>query len=272
MRLLLLALAVAAAAISAGAALAVGPWPGLAQTVVAPTGDHVRFTAVRADGATTLRARGADGGTLAAATFAGDYGIPAVTSTGVAGGLSPDGRLLVLAEPPSYQRLRDRSSFLLVSTKTLSLVRKLVLRGELGFDAISPDGRTLYLIQHASRSDLFSYAVRAYDLRTQRLLPHAIVDRREPDEAMKGFPVARATSPHGTWVFTLYLRTAGKPFVHALNAAARTAFCIDLPSAVPIGDMTDARLVLSARKQQLLVRDGSDVVARIDTKTMRVLD
>jgi hypothetical protein len=271
MRLLLLAVAAAAAAISVGAALAVGPWPGLAQTVVAAR-DHVRYTAARTDGATTLQARGGDGGVPAAATFAGEYGIPAVTSTGVAGGLSPDGRLLVLAEPPTYQGLRDRSRFLLVATKTLSLVQELVLRGEFGFDAISPDGRTLYLIQHASKSDLFSYAVRAYDLRTQRLLPRPIVDRREPDEAMKGFPVARATSPHGTWVFTLYLRTAGKPFVHALNAAARTAFCIDLPSAIPIGDMTDARLALSARKRQLLVRDGSDVVARIDTKTLRVVD
>src|SRR5437899_1858493 len=82
-----------------------------------------------------------------------------------------------------------------------------------------PDGRTLYLIQHTSTSDLVRYVVRAYDLRTKRLLPGTITDPREPGEAMKGYPVARATSLHGAWVYTLYLRMGGKPFVHALNAA-----------------------------------------------------
>jgi hypothetical protein len=263
--------AVVAATVVSGTALGVGPWPGLARTVRAPSGD-VRYTATRADGATTVKALNA-GGVVASATFDGAYGIPAVTSTGLAGGLSPDGRLLVLVEPPTYEGLRERSRFLVLSTDTLSQVAAIVLRGEFGFDAVSPDRRTLYLIQHVSRRDLVSYVVRAYDLRARRLLPGKIVDKREVNEAMRGYPVARATSTSGAWVFTLYNRaTAGRPpFVHALNAASRWARCIDLPRWPSTTNPWDAHLELTGGGRQLTVRaSGGITVARIDTKTLRV--
>src|SRR5580765_842359 len=87
---------VVAAAVVSGAAFAVGPWPGLAQSVVDSKG-AVRYTATRAHGSTTVSAvRAADGKVLASAALNGVYGIPAVTSNGLGGGLSPDGRLLVL--------------------------------------------------------------------------------------------------------------------------------------------------------------------------------
>jgi hypothetical protein len=226
-RRLVLSATLVVAMIASGAALAVGPWPGLARTVRAPTGG-VRYAASVAGGVTALKAvRGAS--LIASATFPGSWGIPAITSAGVAGGLSPDGRLLVLAEPPSYEGLRDRSRFLVVSTRDLVVADTIVLRGEFGFDAVSPDRRTLYVIQHTSSNDLVRYVVRAYDLRAKRLLPGAIVDKRAPDETMRGYPVARATSARGAWVYTLYNRNnAEGPFVHALSAAARTAFCICL--------------------------------------------
>jgi hypothetical protein len=261
--------AVTVALVASGAAFAVGPWPGLARTVVAPAGD-VRYTASRADGSTTVKTVRVGAGVLASATFSGAYGIPAVTSTGLAGGLSPDGRLLVLAEPPSYQGLREQSRFLVVSTDTLSLASTIVLRGEFGFDALSPDGRTLYLIQHASRDDLVSYAVRAYDLRAKRLLAEAIVDKRAPDETMRGYPVARTTSKGGSWVYTLYNRGTGKPFIHALNAAQRTASCIDLPWKGRTDNIWNAHLELASGGRQLVVRSASGTVARVDTKTLSV--
>jgi hypothetical protein len=257
------------AMVASGVALGVGPWPGLAPTVAASSGD-VRYTAVRAHGSTTVKAiRGES--VIASATFAGAYGIPAVTSAGKAGGLSPDGRLLVLVEPPTYNGLRGESRFLLVSTNKLSRAGTIVLKGEFGFDAVSPDRSTLYLIQHVSSSNLVRYVVRAYDLRTRRLSGRAIVDKRDPGEAMRGYPVARATSADGGWVYTLYTRTpdGGRPFVHALNAAARAAFCIDLPSW-PDQDIFGARLELTSDGGQLIARSGATEVARIDTKTLRV--
>jgi hypothetical protein len=261
----------AAAVAAAGAAWAVGPWPGLAQWVQAPSG-AVRYAAAQRGAATTVRKISADGQLLVSKRIAGLYGIPAVTSAGAAGGLSPDGRLLVLAEPPSYDGLRQQSRFVVLSTAGLARVATITLPGEFGFDAISPDRRTLYVIQHASRADLVRYVVRAYDLAKRRLLPGAIVDRREPDEAMRGYPIARATSPGGAWVYTLYSKQPGSSatFVHALNAAGRSAFCVDLPAWTGGEDIWSARLQLAG--DVLTVRDGAGgTFARIDTRTLRVL-
>jgi hypothetical protein len=270
-RWLVLGAALVAATVVSGTALGVGPWPGLARTVRAPSGD-VRYSASTAGSTTTVKAVNA-GSVVHSATFDGAYGIPAVTSTGLAGGLSPDGSLLVLAEPPNYEGLRERSRFLVLSTDTLSRVAAIVLGGEFGFDAISPDRGTLYLIQHTSSRDLVRYVVHAYDLRAGRLLPGAIVDKRAPGEAMRGYPVARATSARGAWVYTLYNRATagGRPFVHALNAAGRSAFCIDLPRWPSTTNIWNARLALTDGDRRLTVRaPGGVTVARIDTKTLRL--
>ena len=180
-RSIMLVVTIVAVLGAAGAAWAVGPWPGLAASVRSSSGD-VRYAAMRAGGATTVRKISADGRLLASKRIAGAFGIPAVTSEGAAGGLSPDGRILVLAEPPNYAGLREQSRFVVLSTATLARLATITLPGEFGFDAISPDRRTLYVIQHASQADLVRYVVRAYDLARHRLLPQAIVDKREPDE------------------------------------------------------------------------------------------
>jgi hypothetical protein len=256
---------------AAGAAWAVGPWPGLAASVQAPSGD-VRYAAARGGGATTVRKIDTEGRLLVSKRLTGAFGIPAVTSEGEAGGLSPDGRLLVLVEPPNYNGLRQQSRFVVLSTRTLARLATITLPGEFGFDAISPDRRTLYVIQHASQADLVRYVVRAYDLVKRRLLPQAIVDKREPDERMRGYPIARATSPGGAWVYTMYWKVPGSSvtFVHALNAAGRSAFCVDLPAWTTGEDIWDARLELAGKV--LTVRDGSGkAFARIDTRTLRVM-
>jgi DNA-binding beta-propeller fold protein YncE len=260
--------AVAALALTiSGAAHAVGPWPGLASAVVSPDG-HVRYTASRSAESTTVRAVRA-GTVIASAKFDGLWGIPAITSTGVAGGLSPDGRLLVLAQPPTYTSLRKESRLLLLSTNTLALRETVVLKGEFGFDALSPNGRTLYLIQHKSARDLVAYVVRGYDLRQQRLLSGAIVAKGE-SENMRGYPVARATRAQGAWVYTLYTRQTGKPFIHALATNGRYAVCIDLPWAASRQQIWTTRLSLSRDGRKLLVRSDGAVVARVDTRSFRV--
>ena len=267
----ILATAVVAAAMSVvGAALAVGPWPGLAASVPSPSGD-VRYTATRANGMTTVKAIQEDT-VVASMRIAGAFGLPAVTSLGTPGGLSPDGRLLVLVQPPSYDGLRTQSRFVVLSTARLARVATITLSGEFGFDAVSPDLRTLYVIQHVSSRDLVRYVVRAYDLPTRRLIPRVIVDKRNPSEVMRGYPVARATSPSGDWVYTLYLKNPGSSvtFVHALNTAGRTAFCVDLPDWSPGDDVWETRLELLG--DTLLVKaKGGATVARIDTKTLRVV-
>lgn len=270
LRLLVVATVASVALIASEGALGVGPWPGLAGAVVSPQGT-VRYTASRADGSTIVRAvkPAKQGGVVATATLDGAWGIPAVTSTGVAGGLSPDGRRLILSEPPTYNGLRSQSRFLVLSTATLALEDTIELNGEFGFDTLSPDGRTLYVIQHRLRADLVSYVVRAYDLAQKRLLPGTIVAKGESG-SMRGYPVARATSRGGTWVYTLYHRMNGNPFIHALNATRRFAVCIDLTWRPGSSNVWLARLVLSPDGRQLVVRSDGAAVSTVDTKTFRV--
>jgi hypothetical protein len=45
---------------------------------------------------------------------------------------------------------------------------------------------------------------RAYDLHAGGMLRKPIVDPTEPDEAMRGYPLTRATTENGRWEYTLY--------------------------------------------------------------------
>ena len=189
----------------------------------------VRFVALPADRArwTVLARIKLRGGSVTRyGSIRGSYGIPGVTFRGDVGGLSPDGRVLVVAATPTGGSiLRPVSRLAVVDAKTLKTRERITLTGDLSFDALSPDGRTLYLIQHTSTRDLQRYRVRAYDLVQRRLLPDAIVDRTEPN--MRGYPLARISGSGGVWVYTLYQGDA--PFVHALDTVHGRAVCLDLP-------------------------------------------
>ena len=106
--------------------------------------------------------------------------------------------------------------------------------GDFGFDALSPDGSLMYLIQIKSgpNGTGLDYDVRALDAATGRLYPGSIVDRREPDEKMTGIPMTRVGSDDASWAYTLYSESNGGTFVHALHTTAREAFCIDVKLAI----------------------------------------
>jgi hypothetical protein len=231
--------------------------------------DGIRYVTARAHGVTTVRAlRGSR--VLATATVDGLFGIPAVTINARAGGLSPNGRLLVLSEPTNYQGLRSRSRFVLLATKPLAVRDTIVLPGEFGFDALSPDGRTLFLLRHGSSADLNAYEVRAYDLRANKLMRRVIVAKGE-SATMRGYPAQRATSKSGAWVYTLYSRQHGAPFIHALNTVRRVAVCIDLPwRDASFDDAFRATFRLSPDGRTLVVRSDGRTVATVDTRTFRV--
>jgi hypothetical protein len=263
-----LALAIAGLALAAGlvsTALAAGPSLGTATAINAT---KLTFTTSVTGNTTTLAVRpAATAEVLRQVQIPGKWGIPRVTFNGDVEGLSRDGRLLVLQTTAYGEPLRARSGFVTVDTRKLAVKSTIDLRGDFAYDARSPNGRTLYLIEHFSNADVLRYRVRAFDLKTGRLLPQVIVDKRQPDEPMSGVPAARIASPDGRKVFTLYV-SEKHPFVHLLDTVARVAFCIDLPR-------TDARAIEQAA--MTLSRDGARLTivgtgARhvIDVKTLRV--
>jgi hypothetical protein len=264
--LVLIAGVVVAGAV-AGAGAAGGPAPGIMQggTGVVSSDGAVRYVTYEHAGSTIVTALGTKSGmTLRWKGLSGSYGIPLVAFDGTTGGLTPDGRTLVLGSP-----FGNDSHFAVLDTEKLRLVRTIDLKGGWAYDAISPNGRILYLIQYHVQSNSIDYAVRAYDLAAGRLFPKLVVDPKEPDEPMVGSPVARATGPRGAWVYTLYA-TSGAPFVHALDAVHRKAVCIDLPWKAGDGNIGDMRLTLSADGRRLMVHQrGQAPVFVVDTTTFK---
>ena len=159
-----------------------------------------------------------------------------------------------------------RTRFLVVSARTLRPQRSIVLRGLWAFDALSPDGHTMYLIEHRT-SDFTEYDVRAFDLRSGRLLPGVIADKRSGEWEMQGVPMVRLQRPGGDWSYTLYAGGDNGPFVHALDTATATARCIDLPN-LP-ADLTQASLRQVG--DRLVVSLSGRALAAIDTRTLAVV-
>jgi len=160
----------------------------------------------------------------------GSWGIPVIGngySSGSGQGFSRDGRTLVLESLGSPYVSPSR--FLVVDARRMKALRTIVLPGVFSFDAISPDGSRMYLIQYRSKGDLNHYIVRAFDMRTDRLMPGKIADRSEDEKTMAGTAMTRTTSANGRWVYTLYQKPSGEPFVHALDTVGAAAYCIDLP-------------------------------------------
>ena len=241
---------------------------------VAAPGGQVRYVTVRGGTDTALMAIRTQGGRVQRfISIAGSWGIPSVTINGSTGGLSADGRTLILGDAtPQTLPLREESSFLVVDTKTLQSRSYVTLKGDFAFDALSPDARTLYLIQHVSRDDLSHYVVRAYDLEAGHLLRGAIADRAQRGWVMAGYPIARVTSPDGRMVYTLYRNDGGFPFVHALDAANATAHCIAVPWRASQDGLWELRLSLQddGRRLALGWPRGATFVA-VDTHTYRLV-
>jgi hypothetical protein len=265
--------AVAALAI-APAAFAAGPSPGVSQDasqgVQLPEGD-VSYAA-EPDGAGTkiVAVRVADGRLLHQLTLAASWGIPVEAFDGTTGGLSADGRTLVLGDASQYDGpLRTNSRFLVVDARTLQPRSLVKLRGDFGYDALSPDGGRLYLVNHVSAADVFRYVVRAYDLVDRRLLPGRIADRTQRGWVMQGFPLSRVASHDGRMAYTFYANSGGYPFIHALDTVHGTAHCIGVPWRASQGGLSKLRMTLVGNELRLGWPGGRTFIS-VDTRTYRL--
>jgi hypothetical protein len=219
------------------------------------------------------------------------YSIPAAAFDDTAGGLSADGSTLVLSRfswiyPPRTTGLaivhtERRPYNPRGKGRSPNLIDKLSFPGGFSFDAISPDGSTVYLIEHLSEYYGGPYQVRALEVKSGQLLPEPIVDPAEPMERMEGVPISRATSPDGRWAYTLYsgnekeeYEKAHEPFVHALDTVAGRAVCVDLPQ-LEGHDRFWLRLRLDRAGRRLEVFDrrrqkGAEALIGVDTRSFEV--
>ena len=233
---------------------------------VGAQGGSLNYVAVRAGRDTVLqRIRREDGVVERSRLIRGAFGVPGAAYDGSSTGLSANERTLVLA---AMDARATRTRLLVLDARPLRPRTEVVLPGYFTVDAISPGGRWLYLIRYRSisRND---YEVRAYDLTRRHLLSAPIVDPREPDEKMQGFPTTRTMSPDGRWAYTLYANPDGAPFIHALDTERRTAACIDLDDLTN-DDVSEARLALA--DGGLRVEGPGGPLAVVDRRTFAVSD
>jgi hypothetical protein len=164
-------------------------------------------------------------------TLEGAYALPSVSADGMPGGLSPNGRWLVLRKAPNQAISRSQSQFVVLDTTFTQPPRRVDLDvdGPYEFDGISNDGVSLYLIQYlSSTAQARKYYVRYYNLAQGALDPQPVVAKGE-DQIMAGTHHTSVAAPGGAWRYSLYMNNEYGPFIHALNMIDHFAICIDLP-------------------------------------------
>jgi hypothetical protein len=239
------------------------PAVGIDARLLSAPGGEVSYSTKSGKHSTRLIERARHGGVLRERRIDGNFSLPAVAYDGSPGGLSADGRTLVLISPRTRYP-RKHTTFAVLDTRQLRVRKHIGLRGDFSFDAISPNGRLMYLVKYAR--DFGEYGVRAYDIRARHLFAKPVVDPSEPDEEMYGVPVTRAASADGRWAYTLY-DSPEHPFVHALDTQGRTAVCIDLDD---VRKAWGATLELRGPRLEV-VGDAARVLATIDTRTNRLV-
>lgn len=263
---------VAVSLATAIAAAAAGPVPSVLEGppgIAVAGGAHVT-AGPGAHGTTLVRlVRDRDGSVLRSRSLPGRLGVPQVTYSGDAEGTWANGRRLVLAS--SIYDTAATTTFVALDTRALAPLRTVRLRGSYAFDALSPDGRRLYVTYLPNGfNGPIRYVVRSLRLRTGKLEPGVVVDKAEPDERMAGLPMARAWSLDRGTAYTLYNGLDSHAFVHALDTRHRSARCIDLPwRGAEQNGLEKIRMSVSGRTL-LLSMPGVGVLARIDTQSLEV--
>ena len=243
---------------------------GAPQGVALP-GSPYRYLAVspnRTPRVTVVERIDRDGGRLGRWWYLrGVYRIPAVAYDQSAGGLSADGKTLMLnrftfGSPPKTTRLAilNTRAYLRHPRKPgqrrpRHAISYVDLDGHFAFDAISPDGLTIYLAHYLSPITAPNYIahfeIRALDVRSGRLLSKPIVPTAEPDARMEGLPMTSTTSSDGHWAYTLYDATGKAPFLYALDTVGSRAVEIALPGLRSYGDLSLLKLRVDAGEHRL---------------------
>jgi hypothetical protein len=262
---------VLAALVLPSSALAAGPsYVALGGPGILSKDGKSRFVALSTGGGTAIARIAVHGGAVQGwATLDGAWGIPQPTFSATRlEGLTRDGKRLLVGSAGAASPTR----FAVINTQNFRVREKFSLDGRFAYDAMSPDGRMLYLTQYLDADNTSRYVVRAYDLQQQQLLPGRVADKTQRGWVMEGFAVTRATSADGRWVYTLFMRPGGYPFVHALDTVKGAAHCIGLPWRAGRQDaLLNMHMTLAKGEDALALRwkSGKPWLS-VDTATWRI--
>lgn len=229
--------------------------------------DRSRYWSVESGDRTTVR--GIDpttGVDQVGFSLDGRWSVP--TSYGPApSGISANGKWMVLVAPPvMVTGSGTLNRFAMVDLASQRLDRIVSVNGDVGFDAVSDDGRNLYLIEHLAPAP--KYVVRVATFGGSQIF--GAIKTAEP-EVMNGLYHA-SVAVSGEWFLSLYSNPGRGPFIHALNTTQLYAQCILNIPDVPVALRPAWSLLLAKKGARLYAVNGAaGVVSQIDTAALKVL-
>ncbi len=228
-------------------------------------------TAGTTDGSarTTLRELDPANGTeLRTLTLDGRWAMP--SSYGAAPtGFSTDGSWLVLAAPQAKNGATVTSSFAVIDTVHATVARTVIATGDHTFDAISADGRSLYVIEHLGSPS--QYRVRVAGGGGPALSVTPIVDIKVAAPQMNGIYHSSVALPGGTWNYGLYFSPTKGAFIHALNTTQLYAQCIlDVPDGGPAVRAAWSMLLSPVGGHLYLVNGPAGMIADVGPESLRL--
>lgn len=164
------------------------------------------------------------------------------------GAVSPNGGSAALVE---YRR--NRTFIAVAGRRGRSAI---ALRGNYQVEALSPDGRRIFLVRWGPSG----YDLQNVDLATRKLRPTPLA---EPDEKMEGTALAAVPTRDGRWLHTLYVKSNGEGFVHALDLTRGVGHCIDVPGKGDLITLGATALTLSPDERRLHL--ASPLLGRLTT-------
>ena len=230
-----------------------------------------RFVTIQAGEKTVVMAIATDGGEVTDhTTTPGTYTVPAIAVDGTASGVSADGETLALISPRTTFAQKTTDLQLYEARKLRRGPESITIKGDFGFDALSPDGETHvpHRVHGSARPRRLPGALVTTWHRAE-LDPDPILDSEEEPGEMRGFPQTRLTSPDGRWEYTLY--DGGEhPFIHALDVVDGVTLCIDL-DMIHARQTYGATLAMNADESAIELTDRKGILrAVMDPETHAV--
>lgn len=184
-------------------------------------------------------------------------------------GFSIDGSWLVLAAPQASAGGVTKSAFAVVDTVRGTIARTVVATGDLTFDAISADGRNLYVVEHLGAPA--HYRVRVAGGAGTALSVAPIVDIKIAAPQMNGIYHSSVALPGGKWNYGLYFSPTKGAFIHALNTSQLYAQCIlDVPDGGPGVRPAWSMLLSPIGGHLYLVNGPAGMIADVGPESLRL--